>query len=152
MKINTKIRYGLRTLIELGIHDNKTGIFQKDIAKNQQISEKYLDPIISSLKISGLIINAGGKKSGYILNKLPSEITMYDVYKTFEPCLSIIFCICKPSICDRSEKCSAIEYWAELNDVIINHLKSKSLASLIERHKELNTIQIEKEIVQILKK
>ena len=138
MKINTKIRYGLRALIELGLHDNTKGVFQKDIAKNQQLSEKYLDPIISALKISGLIENTRGKKSGYILKKDPSEISIFDVYKTFEPCPSIVYCICRPSICDRAKKCSAIEYWTGLNDVIINHLKNTTLANLIDRHKELN--------------
>jgi hypothetical protein len=65
IKINTKIRYGLRTIIELGLHDNQTGLFQKDIAMNQQLSEKYLDPIIAALKTSGLITNLGGKKRLY---------------------------------------------------------------------------------------
>ena len=133
MKINTKIRYGLRTLIELGINDTKIGIFQKDIAKNQQLSEKYLDSIISALKVSGLIINAGGKKSGYILNKPASEITIYDVYKTFEQCPSITYCIHRPSICNMEKKCSSKEYWSNLNDVIINHLKSTTLDTLIVR-------------------
>jgi len=80
MKINTKIRYGLRTMIEIALNENQSGVLQKDIAKNQQLSEKYLDQIIASLKVSGLIVNAGGKKSGYILNKPLSEIKIYDIY------------------------------------------------------------------------
>jgi len=141
MKINSKIRYGLRTLIELALHNDNTGVLQKDIAKNQQLSEKYLDPIISALKVSGLIINVGGKKSGYILNKLPSEITVYDIYKTFESCPSITYCLSRPDICEREKKCSAKEYWMDLNEVIINHLKTTTLESLTERHKELNPLQ-----------
>ena len=137
MKINTKVRYGLRTLVELGVHDNKTGVFQKDIAKNQQISEKYLDPIISALKVSGLIINIGGKKSGYILNKLPSEITIFDVYTSFEPTPAIINCLARPSSCVREKICSVRDYWTELNDVIIRHLKDTTLDTIIEREKEL---------------
>lgn len=42
--------------------DQETGIFQKDISENQKISIKYLDHIIHSLKIAGLIINIKGKK------------------------------------------------------------------------------------------
>ena len=143
MKINTKIRYGLRTLIELGLHDNETGVFQKEIARNQHLSEKYLDPIISALKISDLIVNIGGKKSGYILNKKTSEITVYDVYKTFEPCLSIVYCLTRPAICGNEEKCVAKDYWASLNEVIINHMKSTTLDTLIEQRKRLDTTKPE---------
>ena len=42
MKINTKIRYGLRTMIEIANAQDDNGVLQKDIAKNQNISLKYL--------------------------------------------------------------------------------------------------------------
>jgi DNA-binding IscR family transcriptional regulator len=58
MKINTKIRYGLRTMLEIAKAPDNEGILQKDIAKNQNISLKYLDSIISSLKLKGLIHNS----------------------------------------------------------------------------------------------
>ncbi|MGD0710758.1 MAG: Rrf2 family transcriptional regulator [Bacteroidales bacterium] len=134
MKINTKIRYGLRTMLELGLHDNKTGMFQKDIAMNQQLSEKYLDPIIAALKTSGLITNAGGKKSGYILNKSKSEITIYDIYRAFEPELAIIHCVNKPVTCFISRICVANEYWMGLNDTITKYLKNTTLDDIIKKH------------------
>jgi len=149
MKINSKVKYGLRTLIELGMHDNNSGVFQKDIAKNQQISQKYLDPIIAALKISGLIVNIGGKKSGYILKKPPSEITIFDVYTTFEPTPAIINCLACPSVCNRENICSVKDYWSELNDVIIRYLKDTTLDTIIEREKELNLfVKYEKEKVK----
>jgi Rrf2 family protein len=138
MKVNTKIRYGLRAMIELGLHDEKTGIFQKDIAKNQQISEKYLDPIISSLKASGLIINIGGKKSGYILNKPMNEITIYDIYRSFEPELSIIHCTNKPVTCFVSRICVANEFWMGLNENITEFLKKTTLEKIVKKHVKIN--------------
>lgn len=137
MKVNTKIRYGLRTMLELSLHDNKSGMFQKDIAKNQQLSEKYLDPIISSLKVSGLITNVSGKKSGYTLNKLPSEITIYDIYRAFEPELSIIHCTNKPVTCFISRICVANEYWAGLNETITKYLKNTTLDDIVKKHLKL---------------
>ena len=134
MKVNTKIRYGLRVLLELGLHDGNTGLFQKDIATNQQLSEKYLDPIIAALKISGLITNVSGKKSGYILNRPKSEITIYDVYRAFEPELAIIHCVNKPVTCFVSRICVANEYWMGLNDTITKYLKSTSLDDLVKKH------------------
>jgi Rrf2 family protein len=137
MKINTKIRYGLRTMIELGLPENKTGLFQKDIATNQQLSEKYLDPIIASLKVSGLITNVSGKKSGYILNKPSSEITIYDIYRAFEPELSIVHCVNKPVTCFISRICVANEYWSGLNNTITKYLKNTTLDEIVKKHLKL---------------
>jgi Rrf2 family protein len=138
MKINTKVRYGLRTMIELGCHNNKTGVHQREIAKNQQLSEKYLDPIISSLKAAGLIINISGKKSGYIITKPPKQITVLDVFKAFEADVAVVQCLCSPSICERADHCATREYWSGLNDVINGYFKGTKLSTLINRYKVLN--------------
>ena len=137
MKINTKVRYGLRTLIELALHDSEGGMLQREIAINQKLSDKYLDSIISSLKASGLIINVGGKKSGYLLNRPPSEITIYDVYRTFEPELSIIHCVNKPVTCFVSRICVANDYWQDLNKMITKHLKKTTLEMIIKKHNKI---------------
>ena len=140
MKINTKIRYGLRTMIEIALNENQSGVLQKDIAKNQQLSEKYLDQIIASLKVSGLIVNAGGKKSGYILNKPLSEIKIYDIYRSFEPELSIIHCVNRPVTCFVSRICVANEYWMGLNNMITNYLESTTLEDIIKKHKKIKKV------------
>jgi Rrf2 family protein len=139
MKVNTKIRYGLRAMLEFGLHENikanaGLGLHQKEIAQHQNLSEKYLDPIINGLKVAGLIINISGKKSGYILAKPQSEISIYDVYRAFEPELSIIHCQNKPVTCFISRICIANEYWMDLNDVITKHMKSVTLEDVVKKH------------------
>ena len=37
--------------MEIALSDSENGIYQKDIAKNQNISYKYLDHIITALKV-----------------------------------------------------------------------------------------------------
>lgn len=133
MKINTKVRYGLRTLIELGLKRNKDGMLQKDIADNQEISKKYLDPIIASLKTAGLIVNVGGKKSGYKLNRPPSKIKILDIYKAFESGPYVVNCLCDPKICHRVSSCTAYHYWTGLNNAIVNHMNKTTLESLIRQ-------------------
>ena len=131
MKINTKIRYGLRTIIQLAQANNNDGIFQKQIAEDQQISNKYLDSIIPVLKANGLIRNVSGKRSGYILAKPPSEISVFDVYAAFEHKVCIIDCLYKSGICDREPICNARHFWNELNNVIDSKMKSTKISDLI---------------------
>ena len=85
MKMNTKVRYGLRAMIEMNTNESSSGILQKDISEIQEIPLKYLDSIISGLKNAGLIVNYSGKSSGYVITKQPAEISVYDIYRAFEP-------------------------------------------------------------------
>jgi len=141
MKFNTKTRYGLRTMLELTLNaDRQEGTLQKEIAENQDVSVKYLDHIIADLKAAGLIVNAGGKKSGYRLNKPAEEITIYDIYVAFENELVIIDCLHINGECPKKGKCVLKEYWCELNQSIKTSMASQNLKELAKKHKNANNI------------
>jgi len=112
---------------------NGIGVFQKDIALNQDLSNKYLDHIIHSLKTAGLICNAKGKKSGYLLTRKPEDITIFDIHEAFEPDICLVECLSRNYICDRANKCMSQGFWRELNLVIVNYLRSVTLADLVNR-------------------
>jgi len=131
MKVNTKIRYGLRTIIHLAAKDDKSGIFQKDIAEEQNISYKYLDSIIPVLKANGLIRNVGGRGSGYVLSKPAQKITVYDVYSAFENKVSILDCLFESGHCERKPLCTARDFWSKLNLVIDKEMKKTKISDLI---------------------
>ena len=139
MKFNTKTRYGVRVVLELALNaDKEGGTFQKDIAESQDVSVKYLDHIISSLKKAGLISNMGGKKSGYILTKPAREISIYDVYAAFEEDLVIIDCLLKDGDCPRKGTCVLKDYWCDLNQSIRTSMAAMNIAQLAEKHKLVN--------------
>ena len=138
MKLNTKTRYGIRAMIELAMDWKGKGIFQKEISERQQISYKYLDHIISALKTKGLIANVDGKKSGYRLSKQPEEITIYDIYKAFEPALQIVDCINNEGECAKQKKCAASDLWCGLNKQIIDYLDAINLKELSDKQMALN--------------
>jgi len=115
------------------MNDLETGIYQKDISKNQEISNKYLDHIIHALKTSQLICNVKGKKSGYILTRKPSEITLFDIHKAFEPGICLIECLSDTYKCKRHEGCLTIGFWDQLNNLIVNFFKSVTLEDLINK-------------------
>jgi Rrf2 family protein len=132
MIISTKIRYGLRALIEIAAAPESEGILQKNIALNQDISIKYLDHIIRDLKNAGLICNFKNKKSGYRLCKTTEEINVYLVYLAFEPELCLIECFDSNSFCPRHEECSTQPVWRELNKRMVDFMQSVSLKEIME--------------------
>lgn len=131
MKVNSKIRYGLRTMIEIAICNSSEGVHQKDIAEKQQISVKYLDYIISALKLKGLIRNVGGRGSGYVLAKPASEISMLDIYTAFEP-IVVVQCITDKSFCKRSTPCcKARVYWTQFHRQFEEMLSGRNLEQIM---------------------
>ena len=132
MKFSTKTRYGLRAMMEIAIAEPGTGVFQKDIAKNQDISVKYLDHIIAGLKAKELITNYKGKKSGYTLCRKAKDISVLDIHRAFEPSICVIDCLSRTVSCDRESHCAAKGFWGQLNQQIIEYFKSVNLQQIVD--------------------
>ena len=138
MKFNTKTRYGLRTMLELSLKENsERGVLQKEIAENQVVSVKYLDQIIASLKAADLIINVGGRKSGYRLNRPSHDITIYDVYLAFDDEMSIIDCLIPGRECPRNQSCVLRKFWINLNGSIKSQMEAVNLNMLAEDYRRV---------------
>ena len=55
MKLSTKGRYGLRAMIDLAVYSEKEPVSIQSIADRQNISERYLEQLMASLKKEGLV-------------------------------------------------------------------------------------------------
>lgn len=131
MKFNTKVRYGLRVMIDIGLNDTESkGVFQKDIAFRQELSVKYLDSIIASLKTARLIVRRGNR-GGYRLARAADQITLRDIEAAFGPGVNIVECINDPACCTRVLECKSRVVWQRLNNHIINFLENITLQDII---------------------
>ena len=131
MIVSTRIRYGLRAMTEIASKSDEEGVLQKDISVSQEISNKYLDHIIRDLKSAELICNRKQKKSGYRLCKPASEISVYMIYRAFEPELCLVECL-GGYACPRKAECSTQPVWREMNKRITDFLKSVSLQDILD--------------------
>jgi Rrf2 family protein len=116
-------------MIETALYD-ATGIYQKDIARQQGISIKYLDQIIAALKNCGLITKAEDHRQGYVLAVPASKITIYDIYRAFEPELGVVPCIPDEGYCNKKSHCAAVHFWSGLNQHMKKYIQSVTLADL----------------------
>ncbi|GMT45630.1 MAG: Rrf2 family transcriptional regulator [bacterium] len=138
MKVNTLQQYGLRAMIEIAIHEGEGGIFQKTIAKNQKLSYRYLEHIISHLKTAGLVKNKSGGKSGYVLRRPAEEITILEVLNAFQHNIELVDCIDTGPNCEKTETRVVGKFWGELSELIKDFLKSHTLKELADKQKEVN--------------
>ena len=64
MRISTKGRYALRLMLDLAMNGENSVIRIKDIAARQEISDKYLEQIISILNKAGYVRSVRGPQGG----------------------------------------------------------------------------------------
>ena len=131
MKISTKGRYGLRILMDLAIHESEKPRLIRDIAKSQQISEKYISRLVISLRKAGMIRSVRGVNGGFHLAVKPENITLLDVIEVMEGPLSIVDCVSAPKTCAKSGNCAPREIWCKLNDDIRALMRGTTLADIL---------------------
>ena len=136
MKLSTKTRYGIRAVIELAEHYGQGPVQLKMISKDQDISIKYLEQIISLLKSSGIVNSARGAKGGYFLAKPPEHIKLSECFNCLEGPVSTVECVENQGYCEKTKNCIAREVWAEVEKAIFAVLDSFTLQDLVEKAKK----------------
>lgn len=133
MKISTKGRYALRLMLDLATYNTGQPVSIKDIAKRQQISEKYLEQIISILNKAGYVRSIRGAQGGYLLKKNPKEYTVGMILRLTEGDLAPVSCVGEESAeCDRRDACVTVRIWEQVNDAINNVVDNITLEDLLE--------------------
>ena len=136
MKLSTRARYGVRLMVALAFNYDKGPIFLKDVAKGENISEKYLSLIIIPLRRTGLVNSIRGAHGGYLLAKDPSQITMKEIIDVLEGDCSLVDCVRNPSTCPRVPICASHDIWEIIGEKISETLNSVTLDMLVKMNQE----------------
>ena len=132
MKISTRGRYAIRVMIDLAEHGFGEYIPLTDIARRQDISEKYLEAIVASLVKAGLLVGLRGKKGGYRLTKRPEDYTLYDILKITEGSFAPVSCLeTEENTCERASTCKTLAVWTNFEKIIVDYFKNIKLDSLV---------------------
>jgi Rrf2 family protein len=136
MKVTAKLHYALVILIELALNQGENGLKQKDLSAKLHISLKFLDPILSALKTSGIIYRVPiFKVGGYKLACDPGEISVYKIYCSFEPELSLYHCLIDGQECKRSSFCGSHFFMDKMNKEMESTMLSQTIKDLAEFQK-----------------
>lgn len=133
MKISTKGRYALRLMLDLALNNNGVPVRIKDIAARQDISDKYLEQIISGLNKAGYVKSIRGPQGGYQLAKDPARYTVGMILRLTEGSLAPVACLeDEVNDCSRQDCCATLELWKQLDTAIRGVVDRVTLADLVE--------------------
>ena len=132
MMISTRGRYALRVVIDLAENKDKNYIPLKDIAARQDISQKYLESIMTLLSKNNIVDGVHGKGGGFRLNREPNKYSVGEILRITEGSLAPVACLAgNAKTCERADKCKTLPMWEKLDKIIEDYLDSVSLADLI---------------------
>lgn len=131
MRISTKGRYAIRLMLDLAMNASGDPIRLKDVARRQDISEKYLEQIISILNKAGFVRSVRGPQGGYTLQWPPEEYTAGMILRLTEGSLSPVECVDDTNACcAREDNCATRILWKKLDDAIndvVDHVTLEDL-------------------------
>lgn len=142
MKISTKGQNAVKLMLDLATYDNGEPVKLKDIARRQNISEKYLEQIVSVLQKASLVKSFKGSHGGYMLRYAPEKYTMGYILKTVEGNMAPTDCISENGgICENRGTCVSYRLWQKLYTAINDVLENITLADMLEWQNEIWTDQ-----------
>ena len=136
MKLSTRSRYGVRLMTDLADHYGRGPVLLKDIARREDISEKYLSLIVIPLRTAGLIQSTRGARGGYRLAHKPEEISIADILSVLEGGMCLVDCVQDPHVCSRVDSCPTRDVWTLLEERMIQAMASISLADLVRTRQQ----------------
>lgn len=136
MKISTKGRYALRMMLGIALRPEGEPVSLRDVARQEGISDKYLEQIVTPLNRAGLVRSVRGAGGGYLLTRSPGEYTVGEILRVLEGDLVPVSCADAPGGCPRSDVCVTQEVWAQIAAAVAEVVDNITLADLILRYRE----------------
>jgi Rrf2 family protein len=133
MKLSTKTRYATRAMLDLALNSGEEVVSARELAARQNISAKYLEQLLASLRSAGLVRTVRGARGGHTLSRHAGEINLREIYEVFEGAEGLVECTTSPELCERSDTCVTQDVWAELYDASMEILESITLEELAHR-------------------
>ena len=132
--LSKKTKYGLKALSYLARQEQHTPVLISEISESENISKKFLESILLTLKKGGILASKKGKGGGYYLLKQPEDIKISSIIRMLEGPIAMLPCVSlnyyqKCDDCNSEERCSLNILMAEVRDSTLKILENKTLAN-----------------------
>ena len=137
MVISSKGRYALRVMVDLAEHGGDGYVSMRDVARRQEISDKYAGQIMTLLSRAGLVDGVTGKGGGYRLTRQPQEYPRGEILRLTEGSLAPVACLeTEENACERCGVCPTLDFWTGLYAAVNEYVDRFTLADLVREELE----------------
>ena len=135
MKLSTRGKYGLYTMVYLAQKAGDGPQSLKGITQDILLPENYIEQLLGSLRRGGLVKTVRGAQGGYQLARDAAEITVGDIFDATEGRLNLSDCLGDEAApCPKSAECPTRGVWEYLTGAINRLFASITLKDMIENN------------------
>ncbi len=131
MRLSTKSRYAVTSLIDMVMHSDTGPVSLADISVRQGISLSYLEQLFAKMRRNKLVASTRGPGGGYSLEDTPENICIADIIRAVDEEMNVT----NKDVMDGStdfEPCLTEKLWEELSEQIHDYLATISLADMMQ--------------------
>ena len=129
-------RYGARVIFDIAYHSVGLPVQVKDIAKRQEIPQRFLEQIFHKLKKANIVRSVQGHNGGYMLARDSYKITVSDILKAVKEPMDLVYCVNNLTNCSRATQCVTRLVWKEASERIKQIFDSANIGDLCASAKE----------------
>ncbi|CAM1347024.1 RrF2 family transcriptional regulator [Tenacibaculum crassostreae] len=134
--LSKKTKYGIKALTFIARQEKGTMVQIATISESENISHKFLESILLTLRKAGFLGAKKGKGGGYYLLKPSEEVKMTDVIRTLEGPIAMLPCVSlnyyeKCEDCPDEDACSVHKLMIQVRDNTLAVLRNNTLADLV---------------------
>jgi Rrf2 family protein len=136
MILSKKTRYAMLALTKLAKEYGNGAILISEIAKSENLPQRFLENILQELKKLGIVGSRLGKSGGYYLIHPPEEIKLVTVIRHFEGTIAMMYCISEKAyqpcdFCKDEADCKIRKVFKEIRDNTYAILENTTIKSLV---------------------
>lgn len=139
MKLSKKTDYALRALFTLLEHEGQGPLALKEIARSNNIPQRFLEHIMLDMKEMNWVKSVPGRYGGYLLACGPEQITMGQIVRHFDGVLAPVACVSITGYqaCSEEPRCVFRSLLAGIRDSVAEQMDRATLHSVYRQHLEL---------------
>lgn len=132
MRLSAKERTGLRAMVEFARRHGQGPVSLHDVAELEGLPLPYLEQVAGALRRYGLLRSVRGAHGGYLLTRIPAEISVGDIFRALEGTLIDLDCMgTDGSICAREPVCATRTVWQIVFDRLSETLDHTFLSDMV---------------------
>ncbi|CAM1357367.1 MULTISPECIES: RrF2 family transcriptional regulator [Tenacibaculum] len=134
--LSKKTKYGIKAMTFIARQEPGSKVQIATISEKENISHKFLESILLTLRKAGILGAKKGKGGGYYLLKEAGTIKMTEVIRTLEGPIAMVPCVSlnyyeKCDDCPDEDACSVHKLMIQVRDNTLQVLRNTTLADLV---------------------
>jgi Rrf2 family iron-sulfur cluster assembly transcriptional regulator len=128
--------YAVRALVHLAQNRNKGAILATDIATAETLPAPFLSKLLRELSANNVVMAVRGPGGGFLLNKDPAEISLYDVFMLYDGLTLSNECLLGHGACSDETACCVHMHWKPTKRIVEEFLKATTIADLVQMRED----------------